>query len=296
MKKPVFTGCATALATPFDSAGEVDFTSLARLIDFQLEKGADALVLCATTGECATLSDTEFEQIISFGVKYVAGRIPVLAGTGRNCTEKSLKLSRIAENCGADGLLMVTPYYNKSTQKGLIEHYTYIADRINTPIILYNVPSRTGMTIAPSTYKSLSLHPMIYGTKEASGDISLIAHAMSLCEPDFAFYSGNDDQTAAICALGGSGVISTTANVAPDKMREICQAYFNKDFEKGKKLQFELLPLIDALFAETNPIPLKAALGMCKLCGDFVRLPLTSPSDLTIQKLKTVLTQLNILQ
>ncbi len=296
MKKPIFTGCATALATPFDNMGEVDFTSLARLIDFQLENGADALVLCATTGECATPSDIEFEEIISFGVRYVCGKVPILAGTGRNSTHKSLTLCRIAENCGASGLLMVNPYYNKSTQKGIIEHYTYIADRINTPIILYNVPSRTGIGISAETYKILSRHSMIYGTKEASGDISLVTHAMALCQDDFVFYSGNDDQTAAICALGGKGVISTTANLAPNKMAEICRAYLDGDFEKGKELQLELLSLIDALFLETNPIPLKAALKMCNLCEDFVRLPLTTPSDSTVQKLKNVLTQLNILR
>lgn len=296
IKKPIFTGCATALATPFDGLGEVDYSALARLIDIQAEGGADAIVLCATTGECVTLSDREFEQIVDFGVKYTAGRMPVLAGTGRNSTEKSLYLSRIAENCGVDGLLMVNPYYNKSTQKGLVEHYTYIADRINTPIILYNVPSRTGMSIAPATYATLSEHPMIYGTKEASGDISLIAHAIALCDDDFVFYSGNDDQVAAICALGGKGVISTSANIAPQKMSALCKACNEGDFSRAAELQLELLPLIDALFAETNPIPLKAALELAGICSGKVRLPLTTPSSATIQKLKNVLLQLNILQ
>ena len=284
------------MATPFDGLGEVDYSALARLIDIQAEGGADAIVLCATTGECVTLSDREFEQIVDFGVKYTAGRMPVLAGTGRNSTEKSLYLSHIAENCGVDGLLMVNPYYNKSTQKGLVEHYTYIADRINTPIILYNVPSRTGMSIAPATYATLSEHPMIYGTKEASGDISLIAHAIALCDDDFVFYSGNDDQVAAICALGGKGVISTSANIAPQKMSALCKACNEGDFSRAAELQLELLPLIDALFAETNPIPLKAALELAGICSGKVRLPLTTPSDATIQKLKNVLLQLNILQ
>lgn len=284
------------MATPFDSLGEVDYSALARLIDHQAENGADAVVLCATTGECVTLSDREFEQIVDFGVRYMAGRMPVLAGTGRNSTEKSLHLSRIAENCGVDGLLMVNPYYNKSTQKGLVEHYTYIADRVNTPIILYNVPSRTGMSIAPATYATLSKHPMIYGTKEASGDISHIAHAMALCDDDFVFYSGNDDQVAAICALGGKGVISTSANIVPHKMSALCKACNEGDFSRAAELQLKLLPLIDALFSETNPIPLKAALELAGLCSGKVRLPLTSPSEQTIQKLKNVLFQLNILQ
>ena len=296
IKKPIFIGCATALATPFDNSGEVDYSALARLIDFQAEGGADAIVLCATTGECVTLSDSEFEQVLDFSVRYTAGRMPVLAGTGRNSTEKSLHLSKIAENCGVQGLLMVNPYYNKSTQKGIIEHYTYIADRVSTPIILYNVPSRTGMSIAPATYAQLSKHPMIYGTKEASGDISHIAHAVALCEDDFIFYSGNDDQVVPICALGGRGVISTSANIAPDKMSALCKACNKGDFICAATLQLNLLPLIDSLFAETNPIPLKAALELAGLCTSKVRLPLTAPSEQTIQKLKNVLAQLDILQ
>ena len=278
MKKPVFTGCATALATPFDSSGGVDFAALDRLIDFQIGSGVSAVVVCATTGECPTLTDGEFEAVVTAAVKCAAGRIPVLAGTGRNCTRRSLELSLTAQRCGAAGLLMVNPYYNKSTQAGICEHFDYIADRVDIPIILYSVPSRTGCPIAPESYARLARHPMIYGTKEASGDISLISKAISLTPDDFVFYSGNDDQVLPIAALGGRGVVSTLSNIAPRAMSGLCRCLDRGDLPAARALHRRLLPLIDALFCETNPIPLKYAMGRLGLCSPRVRLPLTEPS------------------
>ncbi|MBQ7625224.1 MAG: 4-hydroxy-tetrahydrodipicolinate synthase, partial [Clostridia bacterium] len=282
-------GCATALLTPFTEDNKIDSDALSRLIDRQISAGISALAVCATTGECATLDDGEFENIVSFAVKRAAGRIPVVAGTGRNSTEKTLKLSQIAENRGAAALLCVTPYYNKTTQKGLVDHYYYLADRVNIPVILYNVPSRTGMTVTPETYAELSRHPNIYGAKEASGDLSLIARAAAQSRNDFTFYSGHDDQTLAIYSLGGKGVISTASNVAPEKVASLCSACEKGELDRARALQFELLPLCDALFAEVNPIPLKAAAEMLGLCKGYLRPPLTRASDKTRKLLKNAL-------
>ena len=289
MKKPVFTGCATALLTPFTEDNKIDSDALSRLIDRQIDAGISALAVCATTGECATLEDGEFESIVSFAVKRAAGRIPVVAGTGRNSTEKTFALSQTAEKCGAAALLCVTPYYNKTTQKGLVEHYYYLADRVNIPIIVYNVPSRTGMSVTPETYAELSKHPNIYGAKEASGDLSPIARAAAQSQNDFTFYSGNDDQTLAIYSLGGRGVISTVSNIAPEKVVSLCAAWEKGDVSRARALQFELLPLCDALFAEVNPIPLKAAAEMLGLCNGSLRLPLTRASDKTRELIKKAL-------
>lgn len=279
MKKPVFRGCCTALATPFLPSGDIDFGALGDLIDRQLTSGADALALCATTGEGATLSEFEFERVISFAVERNRRRVPLLAGAGKNCTRTTLRLSLLAQSAGADGLLLCNPYYNKSTQSGITRHFEYVADRVQLPILLYNVPSRTGMAIAPETCAVLAAHPRIVGIKEAGGDISRTARMMALCPEDFLVYSGNDDQTLAILALGGAGVISTAANIAPREMARLCALWREGDILGARRAQLELLPLIDALFCETNPIPLKYALSRLGLCSGTVRLPLTEPSE-----------------
>ena len=281
MKKPVFQGCCTALATPFDHRGEVDFDALADMIDFQLSGGVAAIALCATTGEGATLSEREFEQIIRRGAQQIAGKVPLIAGAGKNCTLTTLHLCQLAQKAGADALLLCNPYYNKSTQTGIAEHFEFVADRVDIPIILYSVPSRTGIAIAPETYRRLADHPRIVGAKEASGDLSLIARAMAACGGELTFYSGNDDQTAAVLALGGGGVISTVSNLVPWRMAEICRLWQSGKTAAAAKKQLEILELIDALFCETNPIPLKYALGKMGLCTSYVRLPLVEPSSRT---------------
>ena len=279
MKKPVFWGCCTALATPFLPSGDIDFGALGIMIDRQIESGVSSLALCATTGEGATLSEFEFERVISFAVERNRRRIPLLAGAGKNCTRTTLRLSLLAQSAGADALLLCNPYYNKSTQSGIIRHFEYIADRVQLPILLYNVPSRTGMAIAPETCAVLAAHPRIVGIKEAGGDISRTARMMALCPEDFWVYSGNDEQTLAILALGGAGVISTSANIAPREMARLCSLWQAGDIGGARRAQLELLPLIDALFCETNPIPLKYALSRLGLCSGEVRLPLTEPSE-----------------
>ncbi len=289
MKKCVFRGCATALATPFDAGGRVDLSALSRLLDYQLEGGVRALVVCATTGECATLSDGEIEEIIRFTVKKADKRLPVIAGTGRNSTERTLALSRLAEECGADALLCVTPYYNKTTEKGLLEHFFYVADRVDIPIIIYNVPQRTGMSVSPEAYAALSKHPNIYGAKEASGDLSLIARGIAKSEPDFSFYSGNDDQAVPIYALGGKGVISTISNVVPERVQRMCALFEAGETAASAREQLALLPLCDAAFAEVNPIPIKAALETLGLCGGYLRPPLCEASERTKNMLKKAL-------
>ena len=289
MKKPVFTGCATALMTPFDKRLKIDFDALSRLIDRQLDAGVSALTVCATTGEAATLSDDEAGEITELAVKKCGGRVPVITGTGRNSTDATLRLSRLAEKCGAAALLCVTPYYNKTTQSGLIEHYYYIADRVNIPLIVYNVPSRTGMSITPETYAALSKHPDIYGAKEASGDLSLLLRAAALCKSDFSFYSGNDDLIYAFYAHGGRGVISTVSNILPERVASLCRAFEKGEEKESLSLQKSLLPVCDALFAEVNPIPLKAAAKMLGLCGEELRLPLSKASESTRTLIKKAL-------
>ena len=222
MKRPIFTGSATALVTPFDNSGELDLNALGSLIDWQVEEETDALVVCATTGECATLSDREWEQVVDYTLTRVNGRVPVIAGVGRNDTRHTAFLCKAARKLGAQGVLAVTPYYNKTTQAGLLRHYTVAADSADIPMLLYNVPSRTGMSVTAETYSLLAEHPNIYGVKEASGDFSLILKTRALCPEDFAIYSGNDDQIVPILALGGIGVISTMANVIPKESHEIC--------------------------------------------------------------------------
>ena len=271
MKQPIFTGAGVAIITPFTKEGKVNYPALKTILEYQIAHGTDAIVICGTTGESATLSHEEHTEAIRFTVETVAHRIPVIAGTGSNDTAYALHLSNEAEKIGVDGLLMVTPYYNKASQAGLIKHYTYLADRVSTPIIIYNVPSRTGCDVKPETYAELSKHKMIYAAKEASGNISSIAKTISLCEKDFTIYSGNDDQITAALSLGACGVVSVLSNLVPQAVHEMCTA-FADDPSHSQALQFRYLELIDALFCEVNPIPVKRALqhmgwqvGPCRL-------------------------------
>ena len=295
MKRPIFTGSATALVTPFNDSGELDLNTLGDLIDWQAESGTDALVVCATTGECATLSDHEWEQVVDYTLTRVNGRIPVLAGVGRNDTRQTVYLCKAARKLGVQGVLAVTPYYNKTTQTGLLRHYTTVADSADIPMLLYNVPSRTGMTITADTYALLSGHPNIYGVKEASGNFSLILKTKALCPEDFSVYSGNDDQIVPILALGGVGVISTMANVIPKESHDICAFWQEGKREDAAKLQIACQPLIEALFREVNPIPVKAALAMMGKCGGYLRQPLTEISPGTLEQLRKTLFTMNLI-
>ena len=295
MKRPIFTGSATALVTPFNDSGELDLNTLGALIDWQAESGTDGLVVCATTGECATLSDREWEQVVDYTLTRVNGRIPVLAGIGRNDTRQTVYLYKAARKLGVQGVLAVTPYYNKTTQTGLLRHYTTVADSADIPMLLYNVPSRTGMTITADTYALLAGHPNIYGVKEASGDFSLILKTKALCPEDFAIYSGNDDQIVPILALGGVGVISTMANVIPKESHDICAFWQEGKREDAAKLQIACQPLIEALFREVNPIPVKAALAMMGKCGGYLRQPLTEISPGTLEQLRKTLFTMNLI-
>ena len=276
MKTPIFKGSATALVTPFDRQGELDEPALLALIDWQLRCGTDALVVCATTGECATLSDREWSRVVSLAVERAAGRVPVIAGTGRNDTIHALRLGQEAKALGADAVLTVTPYYNKTTQQGLLRHYLFLAEGVELPMLLYNVPSRTGMSFRAETYAALAEHPNIYGVKEASGDFGLILRTRALCPEDFALYSGNDDQIVPILALGGLGVISTAANVVPAELHALCDSFFRGDLPEARAIQLRLQPLIQALFLEVNPIPVKAALAAMGRMEETVRMPLTT--------------------
>ena len=278
-EKPLFLGAATALITPFTKDG-VDFTAMGRLIDWQIDEGIDALVVCGTTGEAPTLKDDEHQELIAFTVERVAGRIPVIAGVGSNDTEHAVMMAAFACEAGADGLLVVTPYYNKTTQRGLIRSYERIADASTKPIILYNVPSRTGVDIQPETYAALADHPMISGIKEANGNISRIVETMSLVGDRLDLYSGNDDQIVPIMAMGGKGVISVLSNVLPAKTAELCRRFREGDVKGSAAMQKELFPLIKVLFSEVNPIPVKAAMAAMGFCEERVRLPLVEMSEM----------------
>ena len=278
MKKQIFKGAATALITPMKD-GKIDFDKYALLIEDQIKNSIDALVVCGTTGESATLNDTEHRELIEYTVKQVNKRVPVIAGTGSNDAAYAIELSQYACEVGADALLLVTPYYNKATQKGLIAMYSAIADSVNKPIILYNVPSRTGVNILPETVAVLAKHPNICAIKEASGNISQIAKLASLVGDEIDIYSGNDDQIVPIMSLGGKGVISVLSNVLPKKTVEMCDKFFAGDVAGSRALQLELLPLVDALFSEVNPIPVKAATSAMGFGEDYLRLPLTPMED-----------------
>lgn len=288
MKKPLFTGACTALITPFLN-GKVNYPMLEQLLKRQIDAGIEAVVICGTTGESPTLSDVEKLEMFRRSKKYVGDQCLIIAGTGSNCTEHAVALSKAAEEVGVDALLIVSPYYNKATPEGLVTHYSAIAGAVHIPVIAYNVPSRTGVDIPVSVYKCLSLIPNMAGVKEASTDISKIAKIKAVCPSDFVVWSGNDDQAVAVMALGGQGVISVLSNVAPVETQAIAQAALDGDFDTASDLQVKLLPLIEALFCEINPIPVKAAMKLIGYdCGEC-RLPLTPMSQENLSKLKKLL-------
>ncbi len=274
MKKPIFEGMATAIITPITENG-IDYEAFKKLIDWQIEEGINALVVCGTTGESSTLTDEEHREAIKFAVEYVNDRVPVIAGTGSNDTAYALDLTKFSCEVGVDGVLVVTPYYNKATQNGLIKMFTQIADVATAPVILYNVPSRTGVNIEPATVAALAKHPNINAIKEASGNISKIAEIAHLCGDEINIYSGNDDQVIPIMSLGGKGCISVLSNVLPKESALMCKKFFEGDIMGAAKMQLDYLPLINALFSEVNPIPVKAAMAEMGYCEDYLRLPLT---------------------
>lgn len=274
MKETIFRGAGVAIITPFTEDG-INFDELGRIIEDQIAGGTDAIIITGTTGESATMTDEEHKAAIKYAVEKVAGRIPVIAGTGSNETAYAVQLSQYAEEVGADALLVVTPYYNKCTQKGLVKHFTAIADAVNIPLILYNVPSRTGVNIQVATFAELAKHPRIVAVKEASGDLSAVAKIRHACGDDLAVYSGNDDQIVPILSLGGSGVISVLSNVAPQMTHDICQLYFDGKVKEAADLQVGAIDLISALFCEVNPIPVKVAMRMLGYAAGPLRLPLT---------------------
>lgn len=274
MHKEIFKGAATAIITPFKN-GAVDYEAFGRLIDWQIAEGISAIVAAGTTGEASTLTDKEHRDVIAFAVERAAGRVPVVAGTGSNDTAYAIELTKFACEAGADGMLLVTPYYNKATQNGLIASFCAVADVSTKPIILYNVPSRTGCNILPATAKKLSEHENIVAIKEASGNISQVAEIAALCGDDLDIYSGNDDQILPVLSLGGKGVISVLSNLMPRETDMICRNYFDGSFEAAKNAQLKLLPLINALFSEVNPIPVKSAMAKMGYGDNELRLPLT---------------------
>lgn len=278
MKTQIFEGMATALITPLTEDG-IDYEAFGKLIDWQIEEGINALVICGTTGEASTLSDEEHRDAIRFAVKRANHRVPIIAGTGSNNTEYAIDLTRFACEVGVDGVLVVTPYYNKATQNGLIKMFTSIADASTVPVILYDVPSRTGTAIEPKTVAVLAEHPNIVGLKAASGNISKIAETIHLCGDKITVYSGNDDQVIPIMALGGKGCISVLSNVLPKESVAMCQKFFQGDVKAAAKMQLDYLPLINALFSEVNPIPVKAAMAKMGFCEDYLRMPLTPMED-----------------
>lgn len=292
----LFRGAGVALVTPFHADGSVDYEKLAELVEEQIAGGTDAIIACGTTGEAATMSEEEHMDVIRFIIKAVNHRIPVIAGTGSNCTATAIDLSKQAEEAGAEGVLLVTPYYNKATQGGLIQHYEAVAGAISLPCILYNVPSRTGVTIQPETMAYLYQHvENIVGVKDATGNISMITKLMSLVDENFLLYSGDDDQIVPLLSVGASGVISVLSNVAPHETHEICQKWFDGDSKGAREAQFKAYPLIKALFAEVNPIPVKAALNLMGKNVGSLRLPMTEATDSTKALLKDEMTKYGIL-
>lgn len=284
MTQPVFRGIATALVTPLTETG-INFDQFGRLIDWQLSSGIDALVICGTTGESSTLTDEEHRAAIEFAVQRVNHRVPVIAGTGSNHTDYAVDLTRFSCEVGADACLVVTPYYNKATQKGLVKYYTDVADASTKPIIVYNVPSRTGVNIEPATYAAMADHPRIQGIKEANSNISKIVETSRLVRGKMDIYSGNDDQITPILAMGGMGCISVLSNILPKRTREICTRFWDGDVRASAELQGDLIPLIKALFCEVNPIPVKAAVAAMGFCDNIVRPPLTTMEEADFTKL-----------
>lgn len=293
MKNVIFKGSGVAIVTPMQTDGTINYPKLRELIDWQIENGTDSIVICGTTGESSTMSDDEHTSVIAAAVEYTAGRVPVIAGAGSNDTSYSVFLSKEAAAAGADALLHVSPYYNKTSQRGLVRHFMTIADATPLPVILYNVPSRTGMNILPTTCLALSQHPNIVAIKEASGNISQIAEIAALCGEDLHIYSGNDDQILPLLAFGSMGVISVLANVLPRETHDICRLFFEGDVAGSRALQLRLLPLINALFLDVNPIPVKAALNLLGYDVGACRLPLCDMTEEGLSHLKDKLTALS---
>lgn len=291
MKNRIFTGAATALITPMNEDGSVNFERLSTLVDEQIIGGIDALVICGTTGEKSTLRYDEHLKVIEQSVKACAGRVPIIAGTGSNDTVYSVELCSDAEKVGADAFLMVTPYYNKASQEGLVAHYNYIADRVNKPIILYNVPSRTGVNIKPETYKELSKHKLIVATKEANGDLSSVAKTKYLCGDDLDIYSGNDDQIVPMLSLGGIGVISVLSNLLPLQVHNICNDYLSGNTQTAMENQIKYIGLIEALFSDVNPVPVKTAMNILGYNAGPFRQPLYKMNEKALNNLKQKLTE-----
>ncbi|MBQ3763548.1 MAG: 4-hydroxy-tetrahydrodipicolinate synthase [Synergistaceae bacterium] len=287
-EKPIFRGVATALITPMNAQG-VDYDALGRLIDWQCEQGINAIVIAGTTGEGSTLDDADHKAVVKFAIERIAGRCVSIAATGSNDTAYAVQLSKYCCDAGADALLVVTPYYNKTTQGGLVKMYETIADASSKPIILYNVPSRTGINIEPETYEKLSYHPMIQGIKEANSNISKIVHTAQLIGDRMDIFSGNDDQIVPILSMGGQGVISVLSNPMPKQTMEICNRFFAGDIKGAAELQCKYLPLINALFCETNPIPVKAAMSAMGFCENYLRLPLVPMEEAHWLKLKALM-------
>ena len=293
-KKSVFKGAATALITPFSKDGSVDYKSFGVLIDYQIEKKIDALVICGTTGEGSTLSTEEHQDVLKYAVEKVKGRVPVIAGTGSNDIAYAVDLTKFACDIGCDAVLVVTPYYNKATQKGLVISFKTIADNSTKPVILYNVPSRTGVNIEPETYLSLADHPMIYGIKEANSNISKITEAFALVGDKLDIYSGNDDQIVPILSLGGKGVISVLSNCCPELTHKMCYDFFEGRVKESAALQLELNEFVKSLFCEVNPIPVKAAMAHMGFCENVLRLPLTRMEDKHFEEMKSIMKRLKI--
>lgn len=288
-KKIIFKGAATALVTPFDALGEIDFTAFGELIERQISRSIDALVVCGTTGESATLTDTERRRCISFAVEKAGGRVPIIAGTGSNNAEYAKELSCFASSEGVDGILVVTPYYNKATEKGMEKYYLSIAESATSPIIIYNVPSRTGCKVTMPVYRKLAEHENIAAVKEASGDVSLSASILAELSDSLSVYSGNDDLTLPILSIGGAGVISVLSNIMPREMHELCKTFFDGNLSAAKDIQFGLYDIMRAMFYEVNPIPIKTACGEMGLCSHSMRLPMCEMNEKNKAVLLTVL-------
>lgn len=291
---PIFRGAATALITPLTPNG-VDYDAFGRLIDWQIDSGIDALVIAGTTGEASTLTDEEHREVLRYAIRRIAGRVPAIAGTGSNDTAYAIDMTKYACEIGYDGVLVVTPYYNKATQKGLVQMFTAIADASTKPVILYNVPSRTGVNIAPATYAALADHPNICAIKEANGDISSAVATASLVGDKLDMYSGNDDQIVPMLSIGGSGVISVLSNLVPRETSQMCHKFFNGDVAGSAAMQFKYLALVNALFCEVNPIPVKAAMAAMGFCENYVRLPLTPMEEEHEAKLLAIMRSLGII-
>ena len=294
MKNTIFTGAAVAITTPFNLDGSINYEGLGKNIDYQIDNGTDAIVICGTTGESSTMSDAEHRECIKFAIDYTNHRVPVIAGTGSNDTRYAIELSVEAEKLGADGLLLVTPYYNKTTQAGLLDHFTIIANSVKTPIILYNIPGRTGMNITVETMEKLAHHKNIVALKEASGNISYTAQVAAACGDLIDIYSGNDDMIVPIMALGGKGVISVLSNILPKETHEITQLCLDNDFQKAGELQLKYLELINSLFCEVNPIPVKEAMNQLGMPAGACRMPLTKMTADNLARLLSAMQRLGM--